>query len=83
MITATKNENTIAAEALTGIGNPGHARIRNIGNAFAPAQFPEKLGGAHGFVVLMQADQRFTDFQMREEHAGVAGVLAGNQIHFR
>ncbi len=67
-------------EALTWVGDAGHAGVGDVGDAFAEGEFAEELGAAHGFVVLVEADEGFADVEVGEEGAGVAGVFAGDEV---
>ena len=68
-------------QAVTGIGNAGHARITDHGDGFTRFRGGDQISGAARFVVLVQRNQRLSgDPMMREQGAGVPRILAGNPV---
>ncbi len=70
-------------QALAGIRDPGHSRVRNVGHGPALLKLQDQLSGAGGFIVLMHAHQGLSHPQVLQQHSGVAGVLARDGVHAR
>ena len=47
---------------------------------FARGEAFDQLGGAHRFVVLVVAHQRFPNFEMPQQISGVPRVFGGDQV---
>lgn len=68
-------------EAVSWVGDAGHAGIGDDGDGFTCAGGGGEFGGAAGFVVFVKGDEGFAgDAVVGEEGAGVAGVFAGDAV---
>ena len=69
-------------EAMAGIGDEGHACIADEGNGGTVFHGQDEFGCAGDLVVFVVADQRLMDVVVIEELQGVAGIFAGDLVHF-
>lgn len=68
-------------EAVSWVGDAGHAGIGDDGDGFTGAGCGSEFGCAPGFVVFVKGDEGFAgDAVVGEEGAGVAGVFAGDAV---
>ena len=69
-------------EAMAGVGDERHASVADESDACALLEGEDEFGGASEFVVFVVADERLANVVVSEELLGVAGVFAGDLIHF-
>ncbi len=69
-------------EAVARIGDERHAGVADEGDFRALLEGKDKLRGASQFIVFMVAEERFVNVVVGEELLGVAGVFAGDLVHF-
>src|SRR5262249_39963267 len=63
------------------IGDARWARVSDQGDCLTFLQQGERTRRRDGLVVVVIADERSRDAVMRQELAGVTGILSGNHIH--
>jgi len=76
-VAETKGDKPVA-----GIGDEWHASVADEGDFCALLEDEDELGGASELIVFMVADERLVNVVVGEEFLGVAGVFAGDLIHF-
>ena len=69
-------------EAVAGVGDERHAGVADKGDICALLEGEHEFRGASQFIVLVVADERLANVVVGEELLGVAGVLAGDLVHF-
>lgn len=67
---------------MAGVGDERHARVADESDFCALLEGKDEFGGASEFVVFVVADERLANVVVGEEFLGVAGIFAGDLIHF-
>ena len=67
-------------EAVAGIGNSRHPGIRDECDVEPLGDAVGEFAATRGFVVAVQADERFFYAEMLEEESAVAGILGGDEV---
>jgi putative FmdB family regulatory protein len=69
-------------QAVAGIGDQRHSGVADESDFRALLQGQHEFGCAGQLVVFVVADERLVNVVVREELLGVAGILAGDLVHF-
>ena len=69
-------------QAEAGVGNQGHPGVGNQGNLRSLLQRDQQFRRAGHLVVFVVAYGGLSNLVMIQKNLGVAGVLAGDLIHF-
>jgi len=67
---------------MAGIGDERHACVADESDACALLEGKDEFRSAESVHVFMVADERLANVVVGEELLGVAGVLAGDLVHF-
>jgi hypothetical protein len=67
---------------MAGIGDERHAGVADESDFRALLEGEDEFGGASQFIVFVIADEWFANVVVGEEFLSVAGIFAGDLIHF-
>jgi hypothetical protein len=67
-------------QSRAGIGRLWHSGVGDKGYVFGRRESRDQLSGAHRFIVLVITDERFLDFEILQQNAGMSHVFCREQI---